>query len=225
MDNVSLIGFGTVGKSVFDLFLDGKSMSLENIVVSDGYEETIPNHFKQKTIPWSEFKNLSPRKFVVCIGYQNLNQKREKVFLELKEIGHIPVSLIHETAIISKSSTIEPGSVIFPGVVVENNVKVGEGTYIWSKVTIGHDSSLGSFVFIAANVALGGSTEVGDRCLLGLNSTLGNRVRIGSDSVIGAGALVTRNIKSDSVVVRRNDALLEWPSQEFLKLTDFDDVH
>jgi UDP-N-acetylbacillosamine N-acetyltransferase len=224
VDRITLIGFGTVGKSIFDTFIDGKNLSLEHIVVSRGYEGTVPKAFEDLNISWTEFVNLSPRKFVVCIGYQNLNLQREKVFTELKGNGHIPVSLLHEKAIISKSALIQPGAIVFGGVVLENDVKVGEGAILWSNCTIGHESSVGAFSFVAANVSIGGSASVGDRCLLGLNSIVGNKVKIGNDSVIGAGALVTRSVKEDSAVIRVNDELLEWPAREFLKLTDFDDV-
>jgi acetyltransferase-like isoleucine patch superfamily enzyme len=71
---------------------------------------------------------------------------------------------------------------------------------------------------------VGGGAEIGHRCLLGLNSTVGNKVKVGNNSIVGAGTLVTKSIKDNSVIVRGNDVLLDWPAQEFLQLTDFDDV-
>ena len=224
MSKVTLVGFGTVGKSVYDSFIKTERLSVDSIVVSRGFEESIPNEFKDKAISWTDFNNLSPRKFVVCIGYQDLNLKREEIFMELTQNGHIPVSLLHDRATISESAIIEPGSVIFPGAIVENGAKVGKGTYIWSNSVVGHESTLGEFVFMAANVSIGGGANVGNKCLLGLNSTVGNKVKVGQNSIVGAGTLVTQSIKDNSVIIRGNDVLLEWPAQEFLQLTDFDDV-
>ena len=224
MGKVTLVGFGAVGKSVFDSFIDMERLSLDSIVVSRGFEESIPDEFKEKTISWTDFNNLNPRNFVVCIGYQDLNLKREEVFMELTKNGHIPVSLLHDRATISNSAIIEPGSVIFPGAIIENDAKVGKGSYIWSNSVVGHESLLGEFVFMSANVSVGGGAEIGHRCLLGLNSTVGNKVKVGNNSIVGAGTLVTKSIKDNSVIVRGNDVLLDWPAQEFLQLTDFDDV-
>ncbi len=225
MDRFALVGFGTVGRAVIDQFFDGEMKSVESIVVSDGFEESIPKDFRNLAITWEKFLKQSPQTFILCIGYQDLNYKRKTLFLELIENGHFPMSLVHENAFVSKSAILEPGSIIFPGVVVENHARVGTSTFIWSNSVVGHESQVGPFSFVSANASIGGSAVIGERCLLGLHSTLGNKVNIGDRCLIGAGTLTTKSVPSDSVVIRRDDELFDWPSSQFMKLTGFDNVN
>lgn len=225
MIGVTLIGFGTVGKAILDLFLDDKDLKLETIVVTEGFEELIPKEFDKLIVPWKEFIMGSSRNFFVCIGYQELNTIRQEIYSEALTAGHNPIALVHERAFISRSAKLGNGVLVMPGTTIENNTEVGDGTFIWSGTVVGHDSTIGDFSFISANVAIGGGAKLGKNCVVGLGSILGNRILVGDRSLIGAGVLTTLSMPEDSVVIRGSDRIIDLPTHEFLKLTNFDDVN
>lgn len=225
MIDVTLIGFGTVGRVVQDLFLIEQEFNFDAIVVSDGFENTIPKEFTNKVISWDVFINGKPRNYFVCIGYQDLNTRRQELFLSALRHGHSPLSFVHEKAFISKSARVGKGVLVMPGVILENNSEIGNGTFAWSGTVAGHDSTIGAFSFISANVSIGGGAKLGENCVVGLGATIGNRVVVGNGSLLGASVLVTQCVPENSVIIRGNDQVLEWPANEFLKLTSFDDVN
>jgi len=225
MDKVTLIGFGTVGKVVMDLFESEDRFQVESIVVSRGFESTIPEHMKNLVIPWSKFVDGRPRNFFVCIGYQDLNKRRQEIFLEALGAGHNPINFVHSRSFLSRSASLGKGTLIMPSVTVENNVSIGDGTFLWSGTVVGHDSCIGDFSFISANVSIGGEARLGSNCVVGLGSVIGNRVTVGDKSLLGACVLTTSSIPEDSVVIRGSDRVIEMPSHEFLKLTNFDHVN
>jgi sugar O-acyltransferase (sialic acid O-acetyltransferase NeuD family) len=220
--DVTLIGFGTVGKVVQDLFLNEQEFNFDAIVVSEGFEDTIPKEFVNKVISWDTFKNGKPRNYFVCVGYQDLNTRRQELFDFALRHGHSPLSFVHEKAFVSKSARVGKGVIVMPGVTLENNSEIGDGTFVWSGTVAGHDSIIGAFSFISANVSIGGGAKLGDNCVVGLGATIGNRVLVGDRSLLGAGTLTTHSIASESVLVRVDEKPLDWPSHEFLKLTNFD---
>ena len=224
MTGLTLIGFGTVGKVVLDLFINNKEFYLEAIVVSKGLEDTIPSDLTHIAIPWDDFISGRSRNYFVCIGYQELNAKRQEIFSLALEQGHTPVSLVHERSFVSKSANLGKGILLMPNVTIENNSNIGDGSFVWSGTVVGHDSYIGNFSFLSANVSIGGGAKLGDNCVVGLGATIGNRVFIGDRSLLGAGILITRSIASDSVLVRVEEKPLDWPSSEFLKLTNFDQI-
>ena len=224
MTGLTLIGFGTVGKVVLDSFINNKEFYLEAIVVSKGLEDTIPSDLTHIAIPWDDFISGKSRNYFVCIGYQELNAKRQEIFSLALEQGHTPVSLVHEKSFVSKSANLGKGILLMPNVTIENNSNIGDGSFVWSGTVVGHDSSIGNFSFLSANVSIGGGAKLGDNCVVGLGATIGNKVLIGNSSLIGAGVLITRHAPNESVMISPDSKILDWSSFEFLKLTDFDDV-
>jgi sugar O-acyltransferase (sialic acid O-acetyltransferase NeuD family) len=219
--DVTLIGFGTVGKTVSSTF---NEVNIENIVITPGFEHNLENQFKKKLISWADFLAMPSRIFFVCIGYQNLNKVRESIFTQALDSKHIPLTLVHKTAYVSKTAVIGPGSLIMPNSTVENHSTIGKGSFIWSGSVIGHDSSVGNFAFLSANVSVGGSASIGHFSLVGLGSIIGNKVSVGESSIIGAGSKLGKHVPPGSVVLQSDTVVSEWPSQEFLKLTNFDNI-
>ena len=122
-------------------------------------------------------------------------------------------SRIHETAIVMPGSrigagcVIEPASIIFPGVVLEEKVHVKASTLIgtsgaaidvtdeWTlsqphlgTVIIGAGTEIGSQTNIVRGIF--GPTRVGRRCIIGNQVNIGHNVAVGDGVWVGAGAIV-----------------------------------
>lgn len=97
---------------------------------------------------------------------------------------------------------------------IGNNVRISSHTFICSKVKIGNNIFIGhGVVFI--NDLLPPRTEkywektiIEDGVSIGSNATI-LPVRIGKNSIIGAGAVVTKDVPPDSIVVGNPAAVIK----------------
>lgn len=97
---------------------------------------------------------------------------------------------------------------------IGNNVRVSSHSFICSKVTIGNNIFIGhGVVFIndllpPRSEKFWGKTIVEDGVSIGSNATI-LPVRLGKNSIIGAGAVVTRDVPPDSIVVGNPAAVIK----------------
>lgn len=93
------------------------------------------------------------------------------------------------------------GNYIQEGVILQAGVRVGDNSSIHMGALVGHESSIGNTTFVAHAVSISGKCEIGDGCFIGTNATILPRIKVGNWSVIGAGAVVTKDVPANSVVV------------------------
>ena len=137
-------------------------------------------------------------------------------------------SIVDPTANIGKNTKIWAFTHVMSGAVIGENCIIGEGVHIGNNVVIGdnvkiqNNSIIYEGVTIEDNVFIGPSVvttndirpkskgDWKDRfrktifkkgCSIGANSTIVCGNVIGEDSLVGAGSVVTKNVKSNSVVV------------------------
>lgn len=132
-------------------------------------------------------------------GYRN-NDLRIRLFKMIKQLGYRFINVIHPSAIISKSSVLGEGVVVFPGVVINTEVKIGNNSIIATGSTIDHESIIGDNVLISAGVTIGAYTEISDNCLVALGAKVISGVKVGQNSLIAAGAVVVNNINDGDIV-------------------------
>ncbi|URC13086.1 acetyltransferase [Flavobacterium sp. B183] len=96
---------------------------------------------------------------------------------------------------------IELGCNIMTGTVITSDVTIKKGSLVNLNCTIGHDSILGEFVELSPGVSISGNCIIGTYSLLGTNSTVLPKVTIGKNVIVGAGAVVTKDIPDNSMVV------------------------
>jgi len=119
----------------------------------------------------------------------------------LKENGAILSTVIHPSAVISKSSRLKEGVSVFANSTVNSDAVIGVGAVLNTNSSVDHDCNLGSGVHISPGVNLGGHVKVGDRSWVGIGSTVIQCVEIGKDVVIGAGSAVVSSIPDSCVAV------------------------
>jgi len=78
---------------------------------------------------------------------------------------------------------------------------LGNGCVVAHGTKIGHGCVVGADVHFANNVAIAGNCRIGDRAFLSSASVLRPRVRLARGVVVGAGAVVTRDIDQEDLVV------------------------
>lgn len=115
------------------------------------------------------------------------------------KLGGQYIPIIANSSTISKYSTINGD--IMHQVFVGSNSEVGRGTLINTGSQVHHDVIVGEFVELSPKVVLLGKSQVGGFCRIGASATILPGISIGDNVVIGAGAVVTKNIPSNSLAV------------------------
>ena len=126
---------------------------------------------------------------------------RKRLVHEYASLGFDFATVIHPSAIVSRTASIGEGSVIQRGVNVSSNTCIGRFCKLNVNANVMHDNVVGDFSTIAPNAVLLGRVELGEEVYIGANSTvLPNKV-IGRGSIIGAGAVVVNDVQQKCTMV------------------------
>ena len=141
---------------------------------------------------FNEYQQFQKGNMKVCITIGD-NNIRMKIFRMIEKDLQI-VTLIHPSAVISKSASIGVGTVIMANSVVNIDARIGKGCIINTSSIIEHDCILSDGVHISPGVNLAGNVFIGDNSWVGVGSTVKEGVTIESNAVIGAGAVVVKDV-------------------------------
>ena len=116
-------------------------------------------------------------------------------------LGYQPASLVSPSAIVSKSASIGPGTVVQSCCHISTSVRIGHFVKVNAAANLMHDSMVGDFTTVAPNAVILGRVSVGAGSYIGANATLLPDVDVGEEAIVGAGAVVTRDVAARAVVV------------------------
>lgn len=196
MSSLLILGAGGHGKVVADAavatgqwkkiaFLDDQHPSLKTVLdwpVLGRLEEA------RKFLPEHDG-------FCVAIGDNELRVKLLKLYLDQ---GFSAPYLVHPTAYISPSASLNPGCVVFAQGVVNPGTQVGAGCIINTGASIDHDCTLEEGVHLCPGVRLAGEVRVGQQSTVGTSAAVIPRINIGHHAMVGAGSVVITDIPDHS---------------------------
>ena len=150
----------------------------------------------------SESECMRSARFLVALGDPAM---RRKAVAACESAGHLPASLVHPRADISRWVEIGQGAVIYPGVVITTNVAIGAHAQINVGCTISHDVSIGAFSTLSPGAHIAGHVQIGQDVFIGtgasiINGSAETPMSIGDGAVIAAGACVTKSVEPDAMV-------------------------
>lgn len=145
-------------------------------------------------------------KIVIAIGN---NKVRELLFtkLNLKQSQYLTV--IHPSAVVSKTATIGYGTVVMPNALINAEASIGNHCIINTGAIIEHENKIDHYSHISPNATLTGNVTVGKGVHIGAAATIIPGITIGSWSIIGAGSTVIRNIPANRTAVGNPTRLLD----------------
>ena len=156
------------------------------------------------TVPFyhdkNHLENFKKCGFAVAIGGSR-GVDRVNISNELESLGFYPVTLVHQTAYVANDSKIGKGVQVLPMSKICPRTKIGDYSIINTGASVDHESKLGQGVHLGPNSVLCGCVHVGDYSFIGANATILPRITIGNNVIVGAGAVVTKDICDDHVVV------------------------
>ncbi len=192
LDNkVVLIGYSGHGFVVADT-------AIENQLIFMGYTDIAKGNFNPFDLEYlgtereySFFEKNNVTNFLIGIGD---NKIREEVYNLILDNNREVLTLISQSANISKTAKIGNGTFINKNVSINAFAKIGKNVILNTACVIEHDCMIGDSVHVAPGAVLAGNVVIGERTFVGANSVVKQGVVIGKDVIIGAGSVVINNI-------------------------------
>jgi sugar O-acyltransferase (sialic acid O-acetyltransferase NeuD family) len=199
-----IVGAKGLAKEVLEIF--AQRNELDNLFFYDDISTNLPTKlFDQFTILRNleevkeKFNATGDYRFTLGIGKP---QVRYNLYKKFNAIGGVLTSAISPRADIGRfENSIGQGCTILSSSVITNGVTVGKGCLINPHCSVSHDAVLGDFVELSPGVRITGHCRIGNFSVLGTNAVLIPNVQLGSNVVVGAGAVVTRNVEENTMVV------------------------
>lgn len=138
--------------------------------------------------------------FCVTIGNPH-GRARLELHDFMAGFGLVSVSAIHPTAFIDKSAVLGEGVQILAGAIVMAEARLGRQVIINTRASVDHECTLGDGVELAPAATLCGLVTCETNAWICAGATVLPRMKVGADAIVGAGAVVTRDVPSRTVVM------------------------
>ncbi|MCY8545909.1 acetyltransferase [Bacillus vallismortis] len=193
MRNVAIVGDGGHGKVIREL-INARSDTRLAAVLDDKFRtfEAGKEWYTGPPEAASEVRRLIPDVlFLIAIGNNSIRkQQAERLGLKKEDF----ITLIHPSAIVSKSAVIGEGTVIMAGAIIQADARIGAHCIINTGAVAEHDNHISDFVHLSPRVTLSGAVAVQEGAHVGTGAAVIPQLTIGSWSIVGAGSAVIRSI-------------------------------
>ncbi|MCY8315949.1 acetyltransferase [Bacillus vallismortis] len=193
MRNVAIVGDGGHGKVIREL-INARSDTRLAAVLDDKFRtfEAGKEWYTGPPEAASEVRRLIPDVlFLIAIGNNSIRkQQAERLGLKKEDF----ITLIHPSAIVSKSAVIGEGTVIMAGAIIQADARIGAHCIINTGAVAEHDNHISDFVHLSPRVTLSGAVAVLEGAHVGTGAAVIPQLTIGSWSIVGAGSAVIRSI-------------------------------
>lgn len=192
MNKIAIIGAGEQGRQALQILFAQNIFSVVGF-----YDDFAKDEFEKYEIlgKISDVKNHYSKSIFdyifIAIGYKHLKFKESL----MKEIKNIPLaSIIHPTAFIENSATIETGCLIYPNAYIGPNTTIKSCSIINIGCILSHDIQIGTCSFLSVGATIGGFSRIGNRSFIGIGTTIIDHIQIADDITVGAGSVVVKNL-------------------------------
>lgn len=138
----------------------------------------------------------------VYLGIGGLGNLDDRIRLldQLAELSAVAPTLIHPTAHVAPTASLERGTTILARASVGPLSTIGFGSIITQNAVVTHHCVVGRHVVIAPNAVLAASVHVGDESTVGMGVTVYHDVRVGRRVTIVNGANVMVDVPDGATV-------------------------
>lgn len=130
-----------------------------------------------------------------------LMQLRSKVFKQIGQLGLQSGNVIHQSAIIHKSSNLGVGIFIGEGVIISTSAKIGDNSVLSMGSEVGHHSQLRENVWLSGGVCLGANVSIDEDSMIGFRASVLTYAKIGKEVSVGVGTTVIGNLADGTIAV------------------------
>lgn len=126
---------------------------------------------------------------------------RQTLAQKIQKDGGAFFEIVSPDFIYYDSVTLAPGHIISDYVVITTNVTIGAHFHANTFSHIAHDCRIGDYVTFAPRVTCNGNVTIGDGAFIGSGAILRQGITIGARATVGMGAVVTKDVPDEAVVV------------------------
>ena len=155
----------------------------------------------------SKYDNIG---FVLAIGNPHV---MEKIVTKIKgkAKNFIFPNIIHPSVRLDTNEVkMGEGNVIFPDVLCLADISIGNFNFINFKSVISHEVVIGNYCLVQPGVNVLGQCKLKNKAYVGANATLLQCKTVGENATVGAGAVVTKDVETNSIVVGNPAKLLRY---------------
>lgn len=195
---IYILGAGATAREILNIYKDlGQFEKVVGFIEENHKKKSQGIYYKK--IMDAKVIDILPQSsiFIGAIG----SPLRKRWIEKIEDKGFKFDTVIHSSAIVNDSISIEEGCVVYPGVIFTCDTKVGKHSIINVASTISHDCEIGNFVTICPGVNIAGNVKINEGCWIGIGAKIINEVVIGSGSFIGAGSVVTKDIPDNVLAI------------------------
>lgn len=117
-------------------------------------------------------------------------------------------SLVHPTAIISDTASIDYGTIIYGNVTISSMVKIGHDSFLCGNTFLGHECKIENHCVLSVGNFLASDVHVGECTYLGVGVMVRHQISIGENCLIGMGTKVVKNVNSNTKLINKLENLV-----------------
>ena len=136
------------------------------------------------------------------VGGTKSTAGRDAVYRRFRAKGYRFATVLHPSAIVSRTATLGEGAQVMAGCAVQPDAKIGANSIVNTRASVDHDCTIGESVHIAPGVTLSGSVTIGDGSHIGTGAVVIQGITIGRNSLVAAGAVVYRDLPENSKYIK-----------------------
>jgi sugar O-acyltransferase (sialic acid O-acetyltransferase NeuD family) len=202
-----IVGAGGFGREVLSWALDcheaGRLPPVGGFI--DDQEEAMAGFDVPRLGPISDYSPAPGDRFVVAVGKPSSKRKLVEM---LSDRGAEFATLIHPTAVVTRSASLGEGVIMTPFTMANPNAVLERFVTLISFSGLGHDARAGEFTTISSHVDVTGFAELGRDVFVASGARILPGVKVGDGATIGAGAVVIRRVKPGATVYTEPAKLL-----------------
>lgn len=217
MKKVIFFGKTTLGKRLKTVMERDSDMRVESFCVTSDYYKKGETFCDRPVVCLEELPELYGKdnfEIYMTVRFGKMNHIRAQAFKICDDLGYNIANYVHPSSN-NYASKMGRGNIIFPNVFIEENTELGNGNVIFHNSIVSFDNVIGDFNWLV-NVNFAGRTIIGNNCFLGNACGTNNSVTIGDENLISAGVIVTKNTKSNSIILPPKNKILDNIDVEIL---------
>ncbi len=137
---------------------------------------------------------------LTAIGVSSIAIRR-RLFSMTHEKGFRNLSLIHPSAVRSRTAELAEGCQLMAGSVVQTGARIGVNAIVNTRASVDHDCVVCDHAHIGPGAVLAQNARVGAETLIGSGAIVLPGVKVGDRCVVGAGTVVVGDVPDDTRVV------------------------
>ena len=130
----------------------------------------------------------------VGVGSSGDTRPRATVFEWLLPAGIDLPTIVHRSAVVSPSATVERSAQILAGAVVNAEARVAVNALVNAGAVIGHEVVVGRHAHVASGAVIGGGARIGEGAHIGSGATVLEGRVVGAGALVASGAVVIGDI-------------------------------